>query len=84
MFQETIISDLSEQLLTRDDKIAVLENHINELEDEVRQLHNCLDEVVVTGEQLRDNNYQNIEQSLKKMEAHRMYIDKIITSVCWF
>lgn len=71
MFQENIISNLSEDILARDDKIAVLENHINQLEDEVRMLHSSLAEVVDTGEQITDYSSQKINQSLKSMEAHR-------------
>lgn len=57
--------------MARDDKIAILENHINSLEDEVRRLHQNLSEVVDTGEQIREFSYQKIDQSLNKMEAHR-------------
>ncbi|XP_075991984.1 uncharacterized protein LOC142987239 isoform X2 [Anticarsia gemmatalis] len=66
---ENIISNLSEDVLARDDRIVILENYINELEDEVRKLHLNLDEVVDTGEQMRDFNFQKID-TIKNIEAH--------------
>lgn len=71
LFQESIISNLSEDILARDDKIAVLENHINQIEDEVRMLQSSLAEMVDTGEQITDYGSQKINQSIKSMEAHR-------------
>ncbi|KAJ2944556.1 hypothetical protein O0L34_g3905 [Tuta absoluta] len=68
--QDNIICNLSEDLLARDDKIAVLQNHINSLEEEVRRLHECLAELVNTGEQIKDNSHKKIDQTLNKMEAH--------------
>ncbi|XP_049866864.1 cytadherence high molecular weight protein 2-like [Pectinophora gossypiella] len=67
---ENVISDLSEDIIARDDKIAILENHINSLEDEVRRLHSSLAEVVNAGQEIKDNSYQKIDQTLNKMEAH--------------
>uniref|UniRef100_A0A2A4IWY7 Uncharacterized protein n=1 Tax=Heliothis virescens TaxID=7102 RepID=A0A2A4IWY7_HELVI len=66
---ENIISNLSEDLCARDDKIATLQNHINELEEEVRRLHSNLAEVINTGEEIRDFGFQNIN-SIRNMEAH--------------
>ncbi|CAB3248237.1 unnamed protein product [Arctia plantaginis] len=66
---ETTISNLSEELMIRNDKIAILENHINELEDEVRKLHINLVEVVDTGEEMKEYSFQKID-SIKNIEAH--------------
>ncbi|KAI5639673.1 hypothetical protein NE865_07920 [Phthorimaea operculella] len=68
--QDNIICSLNEDLLARDDKIAVLQNHINSLDEEIMRLHDCLAEVVNTGEQIKDNSYKKIDQTLNKMEAH--------------
>ncbi|KOB75912.1 Uncharacterized protein OBRU01_06635 [Operophtera brumata] len=63
--------DLSSQIiLARDDRIALLENQINKLEEEVRQLHTCLDEAVSTGEDITNHSSQKIDQSRLSMEAH--------------
>lgn len=69
-----MISNLSEDILARDDRIALLENHINQLDDEVRMLHISLAEVVDTGEQITDHSSRKINQSLLTMEAHRKNI----------
>lgn len=58
--------------MTRNDKIAILENHINELEDEVRKLHINLVEVVNAGEEMKNFSFQKID-SIKNIEAHREY-----------
>lgn len=57
--------------MARDDKIAILQNHINSLEDEVRILHTNLAEVVNAGEGIKDSGYQKIDQSISQIEAHR-------------
>ncbi|XP_047042247.1 myosin-2 heavy chain-like [Helicoverpa zea] len=66
---ENIISSLSEDVCARDDKIATLQNHINELEEEVRRLHGNLAEVINTGEEIKDFGLRNIN-SIRNMEAH--------------
>lgn len=63
--------DLSEIVRARDDKITVLENHINKLQDEVKRLHESLAEMIYTGEQIKDLSLQKITESLDTMEAHR-------------
>lgn len=73
MLKENIISKLSEDILARDDKIATLQNHINNLEEEVRRLHAGLAEAIDTGEQMNDFSFQKID-TLRNMEAHREYI----------
>ncbi|XP_072936318.1 uncharacterized protein [Epargyreus clarus] len=67
---EYTISKLTEDIMARDDKISLLENHINELQDEVRRLHTTLDELTESSEEIKDYSLQNIDQSLKRMEAH--------------
>ncbi|XP_050362241.1 putative leucine-rich repeat-containing protein DDB_G0290503 [Nymphalis io] len=67
---EFLTSDLSEQIISKDKKISTLENHINELEDEIRKLQYNLNEVIESGEQIRQLSYERIEQSFKTIEAH--------------
>lgn len=79
--QDKLIRDFKEDILKRDDKIATLQNHINNLQIEVKQLHACLEEVVETGEQMQIDtkaSYEQVDQSLKKMEAHRKYLSTYI------
>ncbi|XP_022820749.1 sporulation-specific protein 15-like [Spodoptera litura] len=66
---ENAISSLNEDVYTRDSKIATLQNHLNELEEEVTRLHSSLAEVIDTGEQIKDFSFQKLD-SLKNMEAH--------------
>lgn len=79
--QDNIISNLSEDILTRDDKISILENHINHLEDEIRRLQCNLADVIDTGESIKDNSFLQMDQSLKTMEAHRNNIFQNIFSM---
>ncbi|KAH9635054.1 hypothetical protein HF086_004408 [Spodoptera exigua] len=67
--QENTISSLSEDVYERDSKIATLQNHLNELEEEITRLHASLDEVIDTGEQIKDFSFQKLD-SMKNMEAH--------------
>ncbi|KAL0894525.1 hypothetical protein ABMA27_013104 [Loxostege sticticalis] len=67
---DNIISNLSEDILKRDDKIAILENHINHMEDEIRRLQDNLAQVIDTGENIKDNSYVKMDQSMKTLEAH--------------
>ncbi|CAH0700806.1 unnamed protein product [Spodoptera exigua] len=66
---ENTISSLSEDVYERDSKIATLQNHLNELEEEITRLHASLDEVIDTGEQIKDFSFQKLD-SMKNMEAH--------------
>lgn len=69
--QDYLINNLNEDIIARDKKITTLENHINELEDEIRKLHKDLEEVVETGEEIKHLSYENLDQCLKTVEAHR-------------
>lgn len=80
IFQENVIANLSEDVLARNDKIALLENHINDLKEEVRQLHINLAEVVDTGEQLKDFSIEKMD-SLKMLDAHRKFYNVYIICV---
>ncbi|XP_046961774.1 sporulation-specific protein 15-like [Vanessa cardui] len=66
---EFLTSELSEQILSKDKKICTLENHINDLEDEIRKLQYNLNEVIESGEQIRQLSYERIE-SFRTIEAH--------------
>lgn len=70
-FQESIISSLSENVVAQDHKIAILDNHINELQNEVKRLHETLALAVDTGEDVTDNTVKKISDSLLSIEAHR-------------
>lgn len=59
--------------MKRDDKIAILENHINHMEDEIRRLQDNLAQVIDTGENIKDNSYVKMDQSMKTLEAHRKF-----------
>ncbi|CAH2104941.1 unnamed protein product [Euphydryas editha] len=63
-------SELDEIIVSKEKKICTLENHINELEDEIRRLQYSLNEVIETGEQIKQLSYERIEQ-FKTIEAHR-------------
>ncbi|XP_059059330.1 repetitive organellar protein-like isoform X2 [Achroia grisella] len=65
-----IISTLKEDIIARNDRISILENHINQLEEEVKQLHKDVAKAVDTGEQISIANYEKMDQSLKTIEAH--------------
>ncbi|XP_047544617.1 putative leucine-rich repeat-containing protein DDB_G0290503 [Vanessa atalanta] len=67
---EFLTSDLSEQIINKDKKIYTLENHINDLEVEIRKLQYNLNEVIESGEQIRQLSYERINQSFKTIEAH--------------
>lgn len=69
-FQEFRRIELDEMIVSKDKKIFTLENHINELEDEIRRLQYSLNEVIETGEQIKQLSYEKIEQ-FKTIEAHR-------------
>lgn len=69
-FQEFRRIELDEMIVSKDKKIFTLENHINELEDEIRRLQYSLNEVIETGEQIKQLSYEKIEQ-FKMIEAHR-------------
>lgn len=71
IFQEHFIANLREDVIVRDDKIAILQNHINSLGDEMRKSHLNLEEVVNAGEGIKDSGYQKIDQSISQLEAHR-------------
>ncbi|CAG9567451.1 unnamed protein product [Danaus chrysippus] len=66
-----LINTLNEDILARDKKITTLENHINELEDEIRNLHKDLEKVVETGEEIKHLSYEKLDQCLKTVEAHQ-------------
>ncbi|XP_063839143.1 golgin subfamily B member 1-like, partial [Ostrinia nubilalis] len=67
---DTKIINLSEEISNRDDKIAILENHINRMEDEIRRLQDSLGEVIDAGENIRDNSFIKMDQSIQNIEAH--------------
>ncbi|XP_045776151.1 uncharacterized protein PFB0765w-like isoform X2 [Maniola jurtina] len=68
---ECIITNLNEDILARDKRISILENHINELQVEITANQNNLIEVVKSGEQLKELSYEKLNQSVKKLEAHQ-------------
>ncbi|KPI94008.1 hypothetical protein RR46_13173 [Papilio xuthus] len=63
------IANLGKGIADRDDKIAILENQVNELGDEVQRLQTSLATMLDIGEN-RDVRKHEIDQSLKIMEAH--------------
>lgn len=71
IFQENEFSKLYEVIEARDDKIAVLQNHINALQDEVHMLQRNLEAVVEAGEQISDNSSRKLNESLLSIDAHR-------------
>ncbi|XP_045535859.1 cytadherence high molecular weight protein 2 [Papilio machaon] len=62
-------ANLRKKIADRDDKIAILENQVNELGDEVQRLQTSLATMLDIGEN-RDIRNHEIDQSLKLMEAH--------------
>ncbi|XP_028035820.1 girdin-like [Bombyx mandarina] len=82
---EYIILKLTEEVVARNHKIVILENHINEVEDEVRRLQVCVSDAIIAGEQIRENSIQKIDESVKAVHAHhskathniRMELDKL-------
>ncbi|KAI8427546.1 hypothetical protein MSG28_002059 [Choristoneura fumiferana] len=67
---ENVLSDLKEQVCARDDKIAIMQNNINALEDEVRGLLSSLKQAVDTGFEIKDNSFHNFDESRQQLEAH--------------
>ncbi|CAG5056531.1 unnamed protein product [Parnassius apollo] len=66
---DQLIVNLREDVLTRDVKISILENHVNELGDEVHRLQTILSTTIDFGEAINERNVK-IDNSLKQMEAH--------------
>ncbi|CAK1603445.1 unnamed protein product [Parnassius mnemosyne] len=66
---DQLIVNLREDISTRDVKISILENHVNELGDEVQRLQTILSTTIDFGEAINERN-NKIDNSLKQMEAH--------------
>ncbi|KAJ8726158.1 hypothetical protein PYW07_000856 [Mythimna separata] len=68
-YAENMMISLRDDVAVRDNKIATLQNHINQLEEEVMRLHSSLDEVLSSGEDMKDFSANKII-ALQKIEAH--------------
>lgn len=70
LIQDQTIANLGKEISGRDDKIAILENQVNELGDEVERLQTSLATMLDIGENRGIRNHE-VDKSLKLMEAHR-------------
>ncbi|XP_045485785.1 reticulocyte-binding protein homolog 2a [Pieris rapae] len=67
---DAIILNLQEDIITRDSKIATLQNYINELQAEVTHLNNNIAYAVESSEQLLSTRHTKMDESLKQLEEH--------------
>lgn len=73
------IESLTKIVADREEKIAQLENHINDLKDELQQLQDNFASLIKTSEEIKEISLQNIDNSLKSVESkHTQYTADII------
>ncbi|CAG9784619.1 unnamed protein product [Diatraea saccharalis] len=80
---DNVISELREQLLARDDNTAILQNHINELEDEIRKLHENLVKVIEASECISTYNSKaahNIQMELAKLQNKNFKLEEQLSA----
>ncbi|XP_063358821.1 centromere-associated protein E-like [Cydia amplana] len=66
---EQVILNYEDEMSARDHKIAAMQNHINDLQDELQKLQYLLEQALDAGNDIKNTNV-SIEHARKQIEAH--------------